>query len=174
MAASSPGDLEWLLERARLAARRAYAPYSGYAVGCALRCGGDGAIFLGCNVENASYGLSLCAERVAASSAVAAGRHDFDAIAVWAEGPELPYPCGACRQFLVEFGAGLAVVVGNGSSSRAVPLEELLPHPFLPSSMAGARTGKPGRAGGKVAFCQLCGAELELPHPPAPFPEGRV
>ena len=149
MAASSSADLERLLERARLAARHAYAPYSGYAVGCALRCGGDGAVFVGCNVENASYGLSLCAERVAASAAVAAGRRDFDAIAVWAEGPELPYPCGACRQFLVEFGAGLTVVVGNGSGSLAVPLEELLPRPFLPSSVAGARAGWPGRAGGR-------------------------
>lgn len=121
------------VERARKAARdaslRAYAPYSGFKVGAAVLVP-SGEIFTGCNVENASYGLTLCAERVAAAAAVAAGWRTFEVVAVHAEGPQLPVPCGACRQFLAEFGMKAMVVVSNGSESRALPLAELLPLPF--------------------------------------------
>lgn len=86
--------------------------------------------FVGCNVENASYGLSLCAERVAVASAVAAGRRDFVAMAIFAEGRELPTPCGACRQFLSEFNEELLVAVSNGEETRVFTLGELLPYSF--------------------------------------------
>ncbi len=118
-----------LVEQARTASFRAYAPYSSFSVGCALQCRG-GEIFVGCNVENASFGLSLCAERVAVTSAVASGRRDFVAVAVYAEGPECPTPCGACRQFLAEFSPDMTVVVSNGHEWRSFPLRELLPAPF--------------------------------------------
>ncbi|QHI68139.1 cytidine deaminase [Tichowtungia aerotolerans] len=91
-----------LLETARAAARQAYAPYSGFKVGAALLCA-DGTVFTGCNIENASYGLTNCAERTAVFSAIAAGRRDFVAMAVVADGEGVPYPCGACRQVLSEF-----------------------------------------------------------------------
>lgn len=119
-----------LIERARSAAAMAYAPYSGYQVGSALSCGEDARLFLGCNVENASYGVSLCAERVAVANAISAGRRDFETLAVYAEGPELPFPCGACRQFLSEFNPKLVVVVSNGDDIETFLLSELLPHPF--------------------------------------------
>ncbi|MBC8205740.1 MAG: cytidine deaminase [Kiritimatiellales bacterium] len=93
---------EALLEAAAEAARKAYAPYSNYKVGAALLCA-DGEVFTGCNVENASYGLTNCAERTAVFSAIAAGRKDWVALAVVAEGESMPYPCGACRQVLSEF-----------------------------------------------------------------------
>lgn len=129
MSESSDGYRE-LLEAARQLSKRAYAPYSGFAVGSALRCAQDGAVFLGCNVENSSYGLSLCAERAAAAAGVAAGRRDFEAVAIYAEGPDLPVPCGACRQFLSEFVEDLVVVVSNGEEQRSFLLSRLLPRPF--------------------------------------------
>lgn len=119
-----------LIEKAKVAASRAYAPYSGYKVGSALACAADTTLFLGCNVENASYGVSLCAERVAAAAAVSMGRRDFETLAVYAEGPELPFPCGACRQFLSEFNHELVVVVSNGDETETFLLSELLPHTF--------------------------------------------
>jgi cytidine deaminase len=120
-----------LFAAARTARERAYAPYSGFSVGAALRAR-DGRIFTGCNVENASYSLSICAERSALFGAVAAGARAFDAIAI--AGPDglaaLP-PCGACRQALAEFGAELLVVMGDASGALGVhTLAELLPLRF--------------------------------------------
>jgi len=91
-----------LLNRAAAAAENAHCPYSDYPVGAALLTD-DGEIFCGCNVENASLGLTICAERVALGCAVAAGHSEFSALAVVADGAEIPFPCGACRQVLSEF-----------------------------------------------------------------------
>jgi cytidine deaminase len=91
-----------LLEAARKAAQKSHSPYSNCKVGAALLCA-DGTVFTGCNVENASYGLTICAERIAIFSAITAGRRDFVAMAVVADGGNMPYPCGACRQVLAEF-----------------------------------------------------------------------
>jgi cytidine deaminase len=119
-----------LIARARGARRRAYAPYSGYAVGAALVCE-DGTVFAGCNVENASYGLTVCAERNAILQAVAAGHRRFRALVV-ATSDGAP-PCGACLQVAREFGADLAVtLVGPGAATRDTTLAALLPTPFTP------------------------------------------
>ena len=92
-----------LLDAAERALRNAHAPYSRYRVGAAVLTEG-GKIYSGCNVENASYGLTNCAERVAVGAAVAAGANQVKAVAVVADGPTPPHPCGACRQVLAEFG----------------------------------------------------------------------
>ncbi|MGB9722751.1 MAG: cytidine deaminase [Chloroflexia bacterium] len=105
-------DLQALLEAAREAQKRAYAPYSRFAVGAALLTA-SGKVFPGCNVENASYGLTLCAERVAIGSAVAAGERDFVAMAVVAPSPGPVSPCGMCRQTMVEFNPGLRLILAN-------------------------------------------------------------
>lgn len=95
-----PPDDQALIRAARAAREKAYAPYSGYAVGAAVRTA-DGRVFTGCNVENASYGLSVCAERTAVFSAIAAGARQIVAVAVCT--PDGGTPCGACRQALIEF-----------------------------------------------------------------------
>ena len=94
---------EMLIDRAWETRERAHAPYSHFHVGAALLAG-DGRVFTGCNVENLSYGLTICAERVAIGSAVAAGARDFLALAVVADTSEPISPCGACRQVMAEFG----------------------------------------------------------------------
>jgi len=124
---------EGLLEAAAQAALKAHAPYSNFKVGAALLCA-DGEIFTGCNVENASYGLTNCAERTAVFSAVAAGRKDFVAMAVVADGQSVPYPCGACRQVLNEFcREEFSVYVANADALEdyeVISLGALLPHSF--------------------------------------------
>lgn len=124
---------EALLEIAAKAARKAYATYSGYKVGTALLCA-DGKVFEGCNVENASYGLTVCAERTAVFTAIAAGRRDFVAMAVVADGDSMPYPCGACRQVLAEFcREEFSVYIAKASALEdyeVVCLAALLPHQF--------------------------------------------
>ncbi len=105
-------DLEALLEAAREARKRAYAPYSRFAVGAALLTA-SGKVFTGCNVENASYSLTICAERVAVGCAVAAGERDFVAMAVVGPSPGPVSPCGACRQTLVEFNPRMRLVLAN-------------------------------------------------------------
>ncbi len=95
-------DPQKLLEAAAAAAKKAHAPYSRFQVGSAL-LHGDGSMTVGCNVENASYGLTNCAERTAVFTAIANGKKDFVAIAIVASGAQMPYPCGACRQVLAEF-----------------------------------------------------------------------
>ena len=124
---------EALLEAAAKAARKAYAPYSNYKVGAALLCA-DGEVFTGCNVENASYGLTNCAERTAIFTAVAAGRKDMVALAVVTEGESMPYPCGACRQVLSEFcREEFSVYIAKADALEdyeVVCLAALLPHSF--------------------------------------------
>jgi len=114
---------------------RAYAPYSGFAVGAALLSKG-GRVFTGCNVENASYGLTMCAERVALFRAAAEGGREFVAIAV-ACGDSPCSPCGACRQALYEFAPNLRVIMadGEGKTWEAAQLGELLPAAFGPDSV---------------------------------------
>ena len=114
-----------LLERAWAVREHAYAPYSRFAVGAAVLAA-DGRIFAGCNVENLSYGLTNCAERVAIGAAIAAGVRDFIAVAVVAD-TELPIsPCGACRQVLAEFSVP-QVLLANRSERLEFRLDELLP-----------------------------------------------
>ena len=125
------------LIRMALAAReKAYAPYSGFMVGAALRAE-DGRIFTGCNVENAAYGSSICAERTALVKAVSEGhRDDFTRIAVVGNSTEPCWPCGACRQMLYEFAPGLTVLVAQRDHSFVkLPLSELLTHGFGPKSL---------------------------------------
>jgi cytidine deaminase len=122
-----------LLAMAAETRRHAHAPYSEYRVGAALLAK-DGRVTTGCNVENASYGLTICAERVAIGSAVAAGHTAFTAIAIVAGDGPRPYPCGACRQVLAEFGsADLSVYIANANDLEAyesTTLGALLPHAF--------------------------------------------
>lgn len=133
-----------LIAAARAAAGTAYAPYSGFHVGAALRAD-DGRVFAAPNMENASYGLSVCAETNAAGSAVAAGaRHITHAavVAYRAGGPDEPahaFPCGRCRQVLHEFAApGMVIWIADrdGRDIRRVTLAELLPHAFGPNDLA--------------------------------------
>jgi cytidine deaminase len=117
-----------LIAAARQVYSNAYAPYSGFRVGAALQTR-SGQVFTGCNVENASYGLTICAERVAVAKAVSEGERDFEAIAVISRGGVAP--CGACRQFLAEFNPDLRVIVaGLEGNSREFRLSELLPEAF--------------------------------------------
>lgn len=126
---SGVSDAE-LVRMARAARAGAYAPYSGYRVGAALLAA-DGRVFTGCNVENVSYGLSMCAERVAVFRAVAAGTRDFKVLAVAGPGADPCRPCGACRQVLMEFAPDLKVLAA-GDSGRwdAYTAAELLPAAF--------------------------------------------
>jgi len=115
---------------------RAYAPYSDFSVGAALEAE-DGRVFTGCNVENAAYGSSLCAERGALLKAVSEGARRFRRIAVIGSGPELCQPCGACRQMLFEFAPSLEVLVGSAQRDgiQRSTLSDLLPHGFGPSQL---------------------------------------
>jgi cytidine deaminase len=127
-------EIPWkaLTEAATRARDAAYAPYSSYQVGAALLAS-DGRIFAGCNVENASYGLALCAERNAVAQAVAAGQRSFVAMVVVTGGPEAGSPCGMCRQTLSEFAVELPVglaVVGDAEPRVVKNLKELLPDAF--------------------------------------------
>ena len=126
---------EALLEAAREARKRAYAPYSRFTVGAAVQ-GHDGSVFTGANIENAAYGLSLCAERVAVSAAIMAGHRDFEAIAVCGPPGALTAPCGACRQFLCEFGEAISVMYTGPDGVHRSTSGELLPASFGPKSLA--------------------------------------
>jgi len=125
---------EELVRRATEAMERAYAPYSNYKVGACLLTE-DGQIFTGCNIENAAYGSTICAERCAVCKAVSEGARRFAAIAVVGSG-SYAWPCGACRQVLNEFGPDMRVIAGHaGHGFEAASLRELLPHGFGPESL---------------------------------------
>ena len=114
-----------LYRKAKAAAANAYAPYSGFQVGAALLAA-DGTVFTGVNVENSSYGATICAERTAFVKAVSEWYRDFSAIAVASPGGSA-WPCGVCRQFMFEFGEELRVISGEGEDClEAFPLKELL------------------------------------------------
>lgn len=124
---------ETLLALALDARERSYSPYSGYAVGAAL-LSTDGRVFQGCNIENASFGLTNCAERTALFKAVSEGAREFTAIAIAAE-KAAPWPCGACRQALNEFAPGIRVLVTWDGQTDEKPLSELLPCGFGPKEL---------------------------------------
>jgi cytidine deaminase len=127
-------DFDLLLDQAKSASEKAYAPYSGYKVGAALLCS-DGTVFTGCNVENASYSLTICAERNAVFQAVAAGQRDFLALAIFVDGEVLFPPCGACRQVLAEFNPNLHILYANRLGSILSDLDTLLPQAFTLSEI---------------------------------------
>jgi cytidine deaminase len=119
-----------LIEEAKKAREKAVAPFSKYKVGAALRTAG-GKIFHGCNVENATYGLTVCAERVALLSALAAGERKFTSIAVVTQSDEPGTPCGPCRQLMWEFCGDIDVTIANLQGKRIdYKLSTLFPHPF--------------------------------------------
>ena len=132
-------SVEWktLVERATAVRNNAHAPYSGFAVGAAVGCE-DGRIFAGANVENASYGLCLCAERSAIAAAVAAGARRFVALAIVTDAPEAASPCGMCRQVLSEFPPSFPVrSITLGGDVLDTSVAALLPHAFEPRLLPG-------------------------------------
>jgi cytidine deaminase len=121
--------LENLLDRAREASQKAYAPYSGFKVGSAVMTK-EGKIFTGCNIENASFSMTLCAERTAIFKAVSEGYQDITAIAIYVDSDlEFP-PCGACRQVMAEFNPEMEVVFANRNKKEYSNLGALLPGAF--------------------------------------------
>lgn len=127
-------DAKELMKIARKARQNAYAPYSHFAVGAALLAK-SGRVYTGCNIENASYGLTCCAERNAIFAAVGAGERRFKMLAVAADSPEPVAPCGACRQVIAEFGIPLVVMGNLKEATKTMTAEELLPYGFGQESM---------------------------------------
>ena len=133
----SNAEIDQLVALAAAARGAAYVPYSHFPVGAALRAE-DGAVFTGCNVENASYGLTICAERNAVAHAVAEGARHFQAIAVVTENGVTP--CGMCRQVLAEFGPRMTVIVADAADNRRIyNLTDLLPAAFTPAQLEEGR-----------------------------------
>ncbi len=128
------GERQALIDLANEARRRAYAPYSKYCVGAALRTS-NGRLYTGCNVENAAYPQSMCAERVAIFKAVSEGETQFDVIAIVT--PNGGSPCGGCRQVLAEFGLDTIVLIadGEGQLLSELPIGDLLPGAFGPEDL---------------------------------------
>ena len=130
-------SLEALFQAARAAQARAYAPYSGFKVGAAVQ-GESGAVYAGCNVENAAYPVGTCAEESAIAAMVAAGERRIVAVLVMGEGQKLVTPCGACRQRIREFAAGDTPihVAGPEGIRRSFTVEALLPFSFGPANLS--------------------------------------
>lgn len=128
-------EKDLLIEAAKQARENAHAPYSNFRVGAALRSA-SGRIFGGCNVENATYGLTMCAERVAIFKAVSEGERGFSAIAVVTETEVLTPPCGACRQLIWEFCGDIPVNMANLKGKiEVIQMKELFPRPFDDSNL---------------------------------------
>lgn len=123
-----------VVARAREAMRNAWAPYSEFRVGAAIEAA-DGRVFVGCNVESASYGVTICAERMALGAAVAAGARSLRRLAVTTEVDPPAAPCGACRQLLAEFGLNLEVIAAGPTSERRWTLAALLPDAFTKETL---------------------------------------
>jgi cytidine deaminase len=126
---------EDLISAAKRASAMAYSPYSGFKVGAALLTE-DGEIYTGCNIENASYSLTVCAERNAVAQAVKEGKTGFVALAVFVDSDVLFPPCGACRQVLSEFSRDMVIIYTNNVESKKTTLSELLPQSFSLKSSA--------------------------------------
>lgn len=143
-----PKTLDELVAAATAAREHAHAPYSGFAVGAAV-LGADGRVIAGCNVENASYGLTICAERAALVAAVVAGLGKPTAVAVVVGGATAAAPCGACRQVMTELCVPDAVVAIEAlEGGRLVfRLAEIIPHPFTASNLGAPAAGDDGAAG---------------------------
>lgn len=125
-------DLE---QAARIATQHAYVPYSQFAVGAAVQTA-DGSVFTGCNVENASYGLTNCAERTALFNAIAAGHREITCVAIYTPTAQPTAPCGACRQVLREFGPDMTVIsTCDGDGRTQTTLDKLLPDSFGPENL---------------------------------------
>jgi cytidine deaminase len=127
-------DPKSLLAAAVAARRGAYAPYSNFSVGAAL-LGRDGRVWTGANVENASYGLGMCAERTAIFAAVSANARNFEAIAVAGPDGMTTMPCGACRQVLFEFAPYLRIIYADGGEVKSQTIQQLLPDAFGPAQL---------------------------------------
>ncbi len=126
-----------LLQQAEQAKERAYVPYSHFRVGACLLCE-DGRMFSGCNVENASYGATLCAERTALVKAVSEGARAFTALALTSDQKEPIFPCGMCLQVLCEFGDFPILISGTDIHQYQIfMLHELIPHAFTPAALQG-------------------------------------
>jgi cytidine deaminase len=120
---------EKLIEMAREASQEAWAPYSGYRLGAALETA-DGTVITGCNVENGSYSLTICAERNAIFRAIAEGYREFRRLVVYVDADRLFPPCGACRQVLAEFATDLEILVVSRTETVRTTLRQLLPMTF--------------------------------------------
>lgn len=136
-----PEIIEELIGKALLMRERSYCPYSGFSVGAALLTG-EGKIYGGCNIENASYSVTLCAERTAIAKAVSEGERNFTAIAIAGGKDTVPdgysFPCGTCRQYMREFcGSSFIVIVARSAQDYKIfTLRELLPNSFGPENLA--------------------------------------
>ena len=124
-------EYQELIERAKEASKKAYSPYSKFSVGASILAE-SGKVYDGCNFENASFGLTICAERNAAGSAIVAGERKIRAIAIYSPNSEYCQPCGACRQVLYEFKSdkGLDVITTGSSGLKVISINELLPEGF--------------------------------------------
>ena len=129
-------EIQNLIERAIVAREKTYSPYSHFGVGAALVCE-DGSIYEGCNIENASFGLTNCAERTAIFKAVSEGHTKFKALAVVADTEGPCAPCGACRQVMAEFKIPLIIMGNLMGNIKIVTIEELLPFSFSECDVTG-------------------------------------
>lgn len=129
--------IQELIDLANAMRNKAYAPYSQFHVGAALECD-DGSVYTGCNVESASYPCSICAERVALGKAISDGKRNFRRLVITSSGDDFCYPCGICRQNLVEFSPALDIIAVNGKTGQyeSIPLSELLPHSFTSEQLS--------------------------------------
>jgi len=124
-----------LVQRARKALRHSHAPFSGFRVGAALLAN-NGRIYHGCNIENSSYGLTICAERTAIFRAISDGVHKFQAIAIVSDEGGFTSPCGACRQVLSDLAGNIDVILADHRGQMKVfKMKNLLPHPFTPENL---------------------------------------
>ncbi|MCK4595802.1 cytidine deaminase [candidate division WOR-3 bacterium] len=121
-------EIESIIEKAKKARENAYAPYSGIKIGTAILTK-SGKTFTGCNIENASYGLTICAEMVAIANAISEGEREFELLVITSD--DFVYPCGACRQVLIEFSGDIKIILVNEKGDIIdTTIKKLLPHPF--------------------------------------------